>query len=77
MGDGAADVRDDAVFLLASQTKLMTAVAALQVVERGLIGPDDNVEKLLPELAEQQVLTGFDGEDKPMLEERKAPILFR
>jgi hypothetical protein len=28
-------------------------------------------------LAEQKVLTGFDGEDKPILEERKNAITFR
>jgi CubicO group peptidase (beta-lactamase class C family) len=75
--DGAADIQDDAVFLLASQTKLLTAVAALQVVERGLIGFDDDVAELLPELAKQPVLTGFDEEDKPVLEERKNAITFR
>jgi CubicO group peptidase (beta-lactamase class C family) len=63
--------------LLASQTKLLTAVAALQIVERGLIAFDDNVEKLVPELAEQQVLTGFDGDDKPILEKRTEGITFR
>lgn len=77
MEEGAADVRDDAVFLLASQTKLLTAVAALQVVERGLIAFDDNIEELLPELAAQQVLTGFDEEDKPILEARTKGITFR
>lgn len=75
--EGAADIKDDAVFLLASQTKLLTAVAALQIVERGLIGFDDNVEELVPELAEQQVLTGFDEDDKPVLEARTEPITFR
>lgn len=77
MEDAAADVKDDAVFLLASQTKLLTAVAALQVVERGLIAFDDNVEELLPELAAQQVLTGFDGDDKPVLVARTEGITFR
>jgi CubicO group peptidase (beta-lactamase class C family) len=77
MEEGAADVQDDAVFLLASQTKLLTAVAALQVVERGLIAFDDNVEELLPELAAQQVLTGFDEDDKPVLVERTEGITFR
>ena len=75
--DGAAEIKDDAVFLLASQTKLLTAVAALQIVERGLIAFDDNVEELLPELAGQQVLTGFDGDDKPILEARTEAITFR
>ena len=65
------------MFLLASQTKLLTAVAALQVVERGLIALDDSVEELVPELAVQQVLTGFDEADKPVLEARNGPITFR
>lgn len=77
MEEAAADVEDDAVFLLASQTKLLTAVAALQVVERGLIAFDDNVEELLPELAAQQVLTGFDEDDKPVLVARTEGITFR
>lgn len=75
--DGAADIKDDAVFLLSSQTKLLTAVAALQIVEKGLIALDDGVEELVPELASQKVLTGFDGDDKPILEARTEPITFR
>ena len=63
--------------MLASQTKLLTAVAALQIVERGLIAFDDDVEELLPELAEQQVLTGFDEDDKPVLVARTEKITFR
>jgi hypothetical protein len=63
--------------LLASQTKLLTAVAALQIVERGLIAFDDDVEELLPELAGQQVLTGYDADDKPVLEKRTVGITFR
>jgi methyl acetate hydrolase len=55
----------------------MTAIAAMQVVERGLIALDDDVAELLPELAEQSVLTGFDGDDKPILEARKGPISLR
>lgn len=63
--------------MLASQTKLLTAVAALQVVERGLIALDDDVAELLPELAGQKVLTGFDEDDKPILVDRNGPITFR
>ena len=77
MEEGAADIKDDAVFLLASQTKLLTSVAALQIVERGLIAFDDSVEELLPELAGQQVLTGFDDDGKPILEARTEKITFR
>jgi hypothetical protein len=65
------------VFLLASQTKLLTSVAALQIVERGLIAFDDSVEELLPELAGQKVLTGFEEDGKPVLVERTEKITFR
>jgi hypothetical protein len=75
--DGAADIKDDAVFLLASQTKLLTAVAALQIVEKGLIALDDDVEEIVPELAEQKVLTGFNEDGEPVLEARTEPITFR
>lgn len=65
------------MFLLASQTKLLTSVAALQIVEKGLIAFDDSVEELLPELAQQKVLTGFEEDGKPILEERTEKITFR
>lgn len=75
----AEDIQEDAVFLLASQTKLLTAFAAMLVVERGLIGFDDDVSELLPELGGQEVLVGFedDGEGKAILEERKGAITLR
>jgi CubicO group peptidase (beta-lactamase class C family) len=72
----ANDIQEDAIFLLASQTKLLTAVAALQLVEQGLIKIHDNVEELLPELAKQPVLRGFDTDDKPILEDRNVQITF-
>lgn len=65
------------MFLLASQTKLLTAVAALQIVEKGLIALDDGVEEIVPELAEQKVLTGFNEDGEPVLEARTKPITFR
>jgi hypothetical protein len=75
----AKEIQEDAVFLLASQTKLLTAFAAMLVVERGLIGLDDDVAELLPELGGQKVLVGFeeDGEGKAILEERKGAITLR
>lgn len=77
----AKDIQEDAVFLLASQTKLLTAFAAMLVVERGLIGLDDDVTGLLPELGEQKVLVGFEGDGKggerAVLEEREGAITLR
>ena len=73
----AGAIGEDAEFLLASSTKLIATIAALQVVEKGLFGLDDDVAKHLPELTEQPVLKGFDENDKPILEERKNAITLR
>jgi len=72
----AEPIKHDAVFLLASQTKLVVSVAALQAVEQGLISLDDDVADLIPELAEQKVLTGFEREE-PVLVERARAITLR
>jgi CubicO group peptidase (beta-lactamase class C family) len=60
----------DATFILASCTKLMTTIAALQCVERGQIGLDDPVSVILPELKEKEIITGFN--DGGSLTYRKA-----
>lgn len=38
----------------------MTSIAAMQCVERGLVTLDTDVAGILPELAAQGILTGFD-----------------
>ena len=70
-------IDENAVFLIASCTKLITSIAAVQLVERNLIGLDDDVSPILPDLAAQRVLKGFTSERKPILEERKKPITLR
>jgi CubicO group peptidase (beta-lactamase class C family) len=56
----------DAAFILASCTKLMTSIVALQCVEKK-IGLDDDVSEVLPELKEPEILEGFEDEsDKPI-----------
>lgn len=37
-------------------TKLMTAVAIMQLVERGVLSLDDDVRERVPELADIQIL---------------------
>ncbi len=63
--------------MLASQTKLLASISALQTVEKGLIGLDEDVAKHLPELAEQPILKGFGEDDKPILEKRETAITLR
>ena len=50
------------LFRLASMTKPITAVAALILMEKGLISLDDEVEKYLPEFKNMQVITAVDGD---------------
>ncbi|KAJ6507849.1 beta-lactamase/transpeptidase-like protein [Mycena vitilis] len=53
-------IDEDTVFWLCSQTKLITAIAALQLIERGKIQLDTPVETVLPELADPVVVTSYD-----------------
>jgi CubicO group peptidase (beta-lactamase class C family) len=50
----------DSAFQIASMTKAVTAVAAMQLVERGLLTLDTPAADYLPTLAAVQVLDGFD-----------------
>jgi CubicO group peptidase (beta-lactamase class C family) len=58
---GGAPVEHDSLFRIASITKPITAAATLAVVDEGLIGLDEPVDRLLPELAARRVLTRIDG----------------
>ncbi|KAF3071204.1 Acyltransferase LovD [Daldinia childiae] len=69
--------KTDSVVWMASCTKLMTSVAALQQVQRGHIGLDEDVGKVLPEVAALKVLKDFDAEGKPIFEDRKEPVTLR
>jgi CubicO group peptidase (beta-lactamase class C family) len=67
---------ENTLLTLTSCTKLVTAIAVLQVVEKGLIGLDDKIDKVLPELAALKILTAMvDG--KPVFAERKNPMTLR
>ncbi len=60
--DSGASMRRDTQFAVASIGKPITAVAALMLVEDGVIGLDDPVDPWLPELANRQVLRSIDSE---------------
>src|SRR5947209_6395918 len=59
-------VNSDTVFLIASMTKPIASVAALQLVEQGRLTLEQPVADVLPEFGELPVLDGFDG-DQPRL----------
>ena len=48
-------VTDDAIFRMASMTKVVTAVAVLKLIEAGRLDLDDPVSQYLPEFAEMRV----------------------
>src|SRR5262245_55033784 len=58
---GVADIEtkrpmtEDAMFRIASMTKPITSIAAMQLIERGRFTLDDPVEKHLPEFADLKV----------------------
>ncbi|OBT39232.1 hypothetical protein VE00_09935 [Pseudogymnoascus sp. WSF 3629] len=59
----------DDVLFLASATKLLTTIAALQCVEDGLLTLTGDLSSIAPELASKQVITGFsDDGETPVLE---------
>jgi len=66
----------DTVMRLASATKIFTTIAAMQCVDQGLIGLDDNVVPLIGELKGIKIITGYNG-DEPILEEPKNKITLR
>ena len=67
----------DSVFWIASMTKAITSTAAMQLVERGKLDLDSSIAKVLPELADRQVLEGFDADGEPKLRPAKRPITLR
>lgn len=70
-------VTQDSFFWIASLTKLFTAVASMIAVEKGLVTLDQNVREFVPELADLEVLEGFDDDGKPRLRKTTAPISLR
>ena len=58
---GGPPVARDSLFRIASTTKPITAAVTLAVAAEGLIGLDEPVDRLLPELAGRRVLRRMDG----------------
>jgi methyl acetate hydrolase len=60
--DGEETVRADTMLAIASMTKAITSVAALQLIEQGRLALDQTVSSVLPAFGDLLVLEGFDGE---------------
>ncbi|GGE09073.1 1,4-butanediol diacrylate esterase [Polymorphobacter glacialis] len=73
----AAPMTTDTLFQLASMSKAVTSVAALQLVESGILALDAPVGDFLPGLAEPQVITGFDDAGRVLLRPATRPITLR
>jgi methyl acetate hydrolase len=67
----------DTVFRIASMIKVLTSVAAMQLVERGKLGLDEPAAKIDPTLGLAQVLAGFDAKGVPQLRPPHKPITLR
>ena len=68
---------DDSVFWIASMTKAITSIAAMQMVEQGKLTLDGNIGDVLPDYAAPQVLEGFGADGAPLLRPAKGPITLR
>jgi methyl acetate hydrolase len=72
-----APMTADSVHLIASCTKAITGVAVWQLVEEGLVRLDDPAQEYVPEIAECQVLRGFDADGRPLLRAPRTAVTLR
>lgn len=74
--DDETPIDENTLLTLTSCSKIITAIAVLQIVEKGLIGLDDPTDEILPELAALKILTAM-NDGKPTFVERKNPMTLR
>ncbi|MBV8925322.1 MAG: beta-lactamase family protein [Bradyrhizobium sp.] len=74
---GPAKMSTDTVFRIASMVKLLTSVAAMQLVEQDRLRLEEPAEKIDPELASLLVLEGFDDKGTPQMRPARKPITLR
>src|SRR6266481_3856675 len=75
--DQSAPMTLDTVFRIASMTKAITSVAAMQLVEQGKLKLEEPVPNVDPALGSPQVLDGFDPSGAPRLRPARRPITLR
>jgi methyl acetate hydrolase len=71
-------VTADSIFAIASMTKAITTVAALQLVEQGKVKLDEPASQYLPQLSKLEVLESFDSATgKPKLRPARTPVTLK
>jgi CubicO group peptidase (beta-lactamase class C family) len=70
-------VTPESIFVIASMTKPITSVAAMQLVEQGKLKLEEPASTYIPELGSLQVLQGFDAKGKPILKPATKPVTLR
>ncbi len=73
----AGTMTTDTVCWIASMSKAVTGVAAMQLVERGQLDLDAPAAEILAGLGEVGVLEGFDDEGQPLTRPARSPITLR
>ncbi len=74
--EGDEPARADTMFWIASMTKAVVSVAALQLIERGELELEQPVAEILPAFGELPILDGFDG-DVPRVRPATRPVTLR
>lgn len=74
--EGKKPMESDSLFWIASQSKPVTGVAVMLLVDDGKISLDDPVEKYLPEFQGQMYAAGKEG-DQVVLKKPRHPITIR
>ena len=61
--DKGRAMENDAIFIMASSTKPVLGVAAMMMIEEGLMSPSDPVSKYIPEFADMKVVVPVESDN--------------
>ena len=76
--DSTRSIKSDSIFRIASMTKAITSVAAMQLVEEGLLTLDEPVYNHLPQIQDVEVLDGISEQNNELiLSKQQRPITLR
>jgi CubicO group peptidase (beta-lactamase class C family) len=67
----------DTLFWIASMTKVLTSVAALQLIEQGRLSLDQDAAELVPAINETPILEGFDASGAPRLRAARKTVTLK